>query len=167
MSKKLFIAIDNGVSGSIACVGERTFFAKTPVISVFKYTKKSSKVSRLLVPEFKEMLLEITTGYTPDEIIISLERPMVNPQRFAASISAMRCWEATLICLEELGLPYSYIDSKEWQKVVLPKGIKGSTELKKASLQVGNRLFPEYKDIKHPDRDALMISEYLRISYGR
>ena len=45
---------------------------------------------------------------------------------------------------------------------MLPKGIKGSDELKKMSLDVGNRLFPQFRDFKHPDRDGLLIAEYGR-----
>jgi hypothetical protein len=87
---------------------------------------------------------------------------MVNPQRFKASTSALRALEATIIVLEELRLPFQYIDSKEWQKEMLPKGIKGSSELKKASLDIGNRLFPQFKDVKHGDRDGLLMAEYCR-----
>jgi hypothetical protein len=65
-----------------------------------------------------------------------------------------------LIALEESQWAYEYIDSKEWQKSLLPKGLKGSEELKKASLDVGKRLFPSL-DIKK-DADGLLIAEYLR-----
>ena len=39
-----------------------------------------------------------------------------------------------------------YIDSKEWQKELLPSGCKGE-ELKTASRDIGCRLFPKYKDL--------------------
>ena len=55
-----------------------------------------------------------------------------------------------------------YVDSKDWQKVLLPKGTKGSDELKKASLDIGNRLFPQFADNKHKDRDGILIAEYGR-----
>ena len=167
MSKKLYLGIDNGISGGIACVGEKLEFYPTPIKKVLKYTKKKGYINRLDVPKFIEILSDMVKGYDISEIIISIERPMVNPTRWNASVSALRCWEATLICLEELNLPYSIIDSKEWQKTTLPKGVKGSSELKEASLQVGNRLFPTYKDVKHPDRDALLIAEHLRMTYDR
>ena len=47
------------------------------------------------------------------------------------------------------------------QKDMLPKGCKGE-ELKKASLDIGNRLFPSFKTVKHPDRDGLLIAEWAR-----
>jgi hypothetical protein len=60
-----------------------------------------------------------------------------------------------------LGCRIIYVDSKDWQKEMLPKGTQGE-ELKKASLDISNRLFPMYADFKHPDRDGLLIAEYAR-----
>ena len=58
---------------------------------------------------------------------------------------------------------YEYIDSKEWQKVLLQKGVKGP-ELKKASQDIGCRLFPKLKDIiiKQKDADGILIAEYCK-----
>jgi hypothetical protein len=77
----------------------------------------------------------------------------------------VRALEATLIALEEMEWPYSYIDSKEWQKVMLPSGLKGSDLLKKASLDVGKRLFPTLNIKK--DADGLLIAEYMRRTHER
>lgn len=160
--KKVFIGIDNGVSGSIACISDdRVSFLKTPVVVQQDYTKKKSNVTRIDVPHLSNLLANYTRDYKSSDIIVAVERPMVNPQRFIATASALRAWEATLIVLEHLKLPYQIIDSKEWQKSLLPKGVSG-VELKKASLDVGNRLFPEFREEKHPDRDSLLIAEYLR-----
>lgn len=165
MSKKLYIGIDNGISGTIGVVGEKTIFTSTPTRSVLKYTKKKANITRIDHKQLYELLNELTTNYKSDEVIVALERPMVNPKRFTATASALRAWESTLIVLELLQLPFLYIDSKEWQKIMLPKGIKGSPELKKASRDVGDRLFPMFKDIKHEDRDGILIAEYLRKTY--
>jgi hypothetical protein len=89
---------------------------------------------------------------------------MVNSTRFNATLSAIRALEATLIALEESQFPYEYIDSKEWQKLLLPKGLKGSDELKKASLDVGKRMFPELEIKK--DADGLLIAEFMRRKYS-
>lgn len=166
MSKKIFIGIDNGVSGTIGVTGEKVIFFKTPIKNVLKYTKKKANINRVDHEKLKEVLTEITANYDDSEIIVCLERPMVNPKRFTATSSALRAWEAMLIVVEQLGLPYSYIDSKEWQKELLPKGIKGESNLKEASKNVGDRLFPMFKDIKHKDRDGILIAEYLRRTYG-
>ena len=77
-------------------------------------------------------------------------------------MTAMRCFEAELTALEMSGIRFMFIDSKEWQKELLPKGISGSEELKKASLDIGNRLFPQFKGVKHKDRDGILIAEYAR-----
>lgn len=165
MSKKLFIGIDNGVSGTIGVVGEKTIFFNTPVNVVQDYTKKKANISRIDHKKLTELLVEITQGYSDEEIIVRIERPMVNPTRFNASKSALRALEATLIVVEQLGLPHSFIDSKEWQKDLLPNGIKGEADLKKASKDVGDRLFPMFKDLKHKDRDGILIAEYTRKTY--
>ena len=47
---------------------------------------------------------------------------------------------------------------------MLPKGIEGSAELKKASKDIGCRLFPSQADLinKHKDADGLLIAEWAR-----
>ena len=76
-------------------------------------------------------------------------------------MSAIRALEATLIALEILEMPYEYIDSKEWQKGLLPEGLKGEA-LKPASLDVGRRLFPKIDFKGFADADSLLIAEYQR-----
>ena len=63
--------------------------------------------------------------------------------------------------LEKLGIPYQFIDSREWQSVMLPKGTKGSDLLKKASYDIGKRLFPGLVE-KQKDADSLLIAEFVR-----
>ena len=94
---------------------------------------------------------------------VFLERPFTGKFN-KANVSAARALESTLIALERMELPFEYVDSKEWQKEMLPKGIKGTPELKKASLDIGCRLFPKHKEKikKHGDADGLLIAEYYR-----
>lgn len=162
--KKVFIGIDNGVSGSIGIISPNAVhFGKTPTFVQQDFQKKKKNITRVAHSELYELLRLHTDGFEASEIMVAIERPMINPQRYTATISAVRAWESTLITLESLGLPYQVVDSKEWQKKVLPQGVKGSPELKKASLDVGNRLFPQFKEIKHEDRDGMLIAEYLRL----
>lgn len=162
--KKVFIGIDNGVSGSIGIISPSTvYFGKTPTFVQQDFQKKKKNITRVAHSELYELLRLHTYGFKASEIMVAIERPMINPQRYTATISAVRAWESTLITLESLGLPYQVVDSKEWQKKVLPQGVKGSPELKKASLDVGNRLFPQFKENKHEDRDGMLIAEYLRL----
>lgn len=152
-----FIGIDNGVSGSIGIVSDG--IAKlypTPVKRVLNYTKKKSYVNRVDVDELKNMLM----FYLPDHPMINLERPMVNPGRFAATASALRAFEATIIALEQVGLGYQIVDSKQWQKQFLPVDIKGAANLKKASMERGIQMFPylEEKIKKQGDADGIFLA---------
>lgn len=158
---KISIGIDNGVSGSIGIIDDNgSTFIETPIKSEQNYTKKKANISRI----DWNALLAVLTPFKNSNCFILLERPMVNPQRFLATTSALRSLESTLTVIEYLGLPLSYIDSKEWQKALLPQGIKGSDELKKASLDIGCRMFPQHSDLikRHKDADGLLMAEYCR-----
>lgn len=160
--KKIFVGIDNGVSGTLSIIDESgVLFIKTPTKSEQNYTKKKGNITRIDVVKLKSEISNFLNFANPNDVIVGIERPMVNPTRFQATTSALRALEATLICVEDLQLPYMYLDSKEWQKELLPKGIKG-VELKKASKDIGDRLYPQFKDFKHEDRDGLLIAEYLK-----
>lgn len=157
---KIYIGIDNGVSGTIAVVGDdvETVFMKTPTKKEQNYTKEKQSITRLDATTFVEFLKQ----YEPNDVVVVMERPLVNPTMFKTTLCAIRCFEAELTLIESLKLKHMYIDSKEWQKSLLPKGVKGSDELKKASLDIGNRLFPQFEEMKHNDRDALLIAEWAR-----
>lgn len=156
---KIYVGCDNGVSGTIGIVGDdiEPYFTKTPVKSEQDYTKGKKNITRLDSLKF----MSLFNGMNKNELVFLIERPMVNPTRFTATVSALRCHEAMLNVIEILGCKHMYIDSKEWQKELLPKGCSGD-ELKKASLDIGNRLFPSFEEVKHPDRDGILIAEYGR-----
>lgn len=159
---QIFIGIDNGVSGSIGIINktDNSSFFETPVFSQQNYTKKKANITRI----DRKSLLKCFEIYNPENCFVLLERPMVNPTRFMATTSALRALESTLTVIEELTLPHAYIDSKEWQRKLLPAGVKGPEELKKASFDIGCRLFPQHSDIikKHGDADGILIAEYCR-----
>ena len=156
---KIWVGLDNGVSGSVGIVGNdiESVFVKTPVKKEQDYTKKKKIITRLDYSDF----MELFSKYNKNDICVLVERPLLNPSKFVASTSALRCHEAELIMLEIMGVRHMFIDSKEWQRVLLPKGCSGEG-LKKASLDIGNRLFPQFVDVKHPDRDGILIAEYAR-----
>jgi len=159
----IYVGIDNGVSGSIGIVdGDRqilvsSMYYKMPVFKSLSYTRHTQWISRIDIVRLKNLLCI----YSGRELRVILERPLVNPMMFKATQSAMRALEATLIVLEELKFSYMYCDSKEWQKVLLPSGLKGG-ELKKASLDIGMRLFPSIDFNGFADADGLLIAEYSR-----
>ena len=157
---KTYIGIDNGVSGTVAVIRDGSVsFGKTPVVKVQDYTKRKKMLSRLDAVAFDLIL----AGVDPDNTLVVMERPMINPTRFTATESAIRCHEAMLVLIERRGLAHQFVDSKEWQREMLPKGCSGD-ELKTMSREIGNRLFPKFADVKHPDRDALLIAEWARRS---
>lgn len=165
---KLYIGIDNGVTGTVAWVSNihPAGFLETPVKSEQSYTREKKNITRIDTKALESVLFELMekANVTPDECLAVIERPMVNPMRFMASCSALRALEATLIVLENLGIPRMYTDSRAWQKKLLPQGCKGAPELKRASEDIGLRLFPCLGDaIKHhKDADALLIAEWAR-----
>lgn len=161
MIDKWYIGIDNGVSGTIGVVdGNKSYFIKTPVKKEQSYTVKKQGISRV---EFHE-LYSFLRPFTRRPCFAMLERPLVNPKMFKTTMSAMRTLEAQVLILEALCIPLAYCDSKNWQKIMLPQGIKGSPQLKLASKDIGCRLFPAHKELitKHKDADGILIAEWAR-----
>ncbi len=156
--QRVFIGIDNGSTGSIGIIKEDGTYTltKLPVKLVQDFTKKKQNISRVQPKDLAKILAIAGPGS-----MIMIERPLINPSRFRNTMSAVRVFEATLIVIESLGLPYEMIDSRSWQSVLLPKGIKGP-DLKIASLQVGLRLYPETKGIKLDERDGILIAHFCK-----
>jgi len=152
------ISIDNGVSGSISILDEKGLakWYPTPIKKELNYTKKKAWLNRVDTVALAELL----NPYRDEVKICGLERPMINPMRWNASVSAIRALEATLIVLEGLRIPFRYIDSREWQKVMLPSGLKGADELKAAADAVCRRLFPNVEICKGGG-DSLLMAKYL------
>ena len=165
---KTIIGIDNGTTGTIGVINGAagTKFIKVPVVKQQDYTKKKKNVTRINVEMLKAFL--IGNVIDANNTLCVVERPMVNPTRFTATISAVRALESVITILEYMGLPYMYVDSKEWAKLMLPAGCKGSDQLKKASKDIGIRLFPQFKEMmmKHGDADGMLIAEYGHRTYG-
>lgn len=158
-----YIAIDNGVTGALALITEEgdSFITKTPTIKSRSYTKEVKYITRVNYPKLVALLRDYIGKSKDGYITVVMERAMIMPGRFVATLSAIRALEATQIALEEVGLKYSFIDSKEWQKVMLPPGTKGEA-LKTESLRVGKELFPGLASKIKKDADSLLIAEYTR-----
>lgn len=156
--KRCYIGIDNGVTGSIGVIYDdgASAFIPTPVRKVRDYTKEEQYFNRV---DWRTL-----TDNLPMNATVMLERPMVNPHAFVATKSALRALEATLIALEITDLPYTFIDSKEWQKEFIASSVIGHDKMKEASKQIGIELFPNHKSKieKHGDADGLLIAEFAR-----
>lgn len=168
--KTAYCGFDNGVSGTIGIIIDdpstgthETRFMLTPVKTELSYTK-SVKHERTRI-DFKALCALFKELHDScDRVFVLLERPMYNSTRFKASLSASASNEVFLISIEEFGFPYDQLDSKKWQKELLTAGLVGSAEQKRASMQIGCRLFPEHSDLirKHKDADGLFIAEYAK-----
>lgn len=162
---KVFGGIDNGVTGTIAVITPtKKLFLKMPVYKSRSYTKEVKYITRIDYTKLCALLEEISKE---GKCLFYLERPMINPKRWVASLSAIRALEATLLALEQYDIEYEFIDSRKWQHYMFPD-IRGTNFLKQASMMRGLELFPEYAKIikKHKDADALMIVQYLLESKG-
>lgn len=154
-SDRIYIGVDNGVTGTIGIVGiEFPFITPVPVKTEQSYTKTKQNITRV-----RWMVLRDILNY--QDALVLIERPMVNPGRLKATLSAMRCLEAVLIAVEWNNLAFQYVDSKEWQSVMLPKGIE-KEELKTVSLQIGKRLFPKIDWTGFKDADSILMAEWAR-----
>jgi|SRR3990167_2476731 len=163
---KTYIGIDNGTTGTITIINENTsVHFKTPIKKELSYTKKKQYISRI---DYIQLGIIMARNIKQNDVFCLIERPMINPMRWKASMSAIRALETTLIYLEEHWIPYQYIDSKEWQKYFLPKNLKvkkkggrkiSTSELKEAVVDIARRLFPS---IKTKDADSVLIAEYAR-----
>lgn len=177
MKSKTYLGVDNGVSGTLGVIypNNKYYFKKTPIKNCLHWTRVEQHVNRIDYNILHEMFSKAKEK-SKGNILIILERPFANALRYKAAISAARAYEATIICIEELEIPYIIIDSKDWQKELLPsintkkrsiknKGKKKErkeVDTKKLSLEVGNRLFPKMREVRHPDRDGLLIAEWAR-----
>lgn len=164
---KIRIGIDNGVSGSIGIIeqdGTSDFHTmKQFTHKEQDYTKRKKGITRLKA----QVLHQYLYRYVGDDVKVLIERPMVNPKHFNTTVCAVRIMEATMNVLELLKFGYEFIDSREWQKELLPQGTKGSSNLKKASLDVGSKLFPHFRTRfkTQKDADGMLIAEYCRRKY--
>lgn len=164
MEREVIIGIDNGCTGTIGVIDSKhePEFILTPSFKTQDYTKAKKGISRIDVVKLYDFIKSHTEGRESVSIAY-LERPMINPTRFSTSIICARTYEATITVLETLKIPYQPVDSKEWQKELLPSSRKKGTTsdvLKKESMDVGIRLFPQFKELitKHKDADGILMA---------
>jgi len=157
---KVTIGIDNGTSGTVAIVSDAcSVFFKTPIREALHYTKSKKTIKLLDWDQLQKEIRAFTDA--SDNPHAYIERPMVNPMFFNTSMFAMSCYLSTRQCLEIHGIGFTTVDSKSWQKTMLP-GFKGKAELKKASKLRGIELYPQHKDLitKQKDADGLLIAHH-------
>lgn len=154
MNPGIVIGIDNGSSGSVAILGENVgpqFFA-VPTQESMHYGKTRAGTTQRL----DRAALKRAINYGNAQVFI--ERPYTG-KFLNATLPAHRFFEATICTLEDLGLGFQVIDSRDWQSAFFPN-VKGSADLKKASRLRGIELYPQLKDAitKQGDADGLLIA---------
>ena len=171
----LIIGMDNGATGTVcAWIPEHSWisFQLTPSKRQQNYQKQTKSIDRVDHQKLKEWISEaIRVGKkhykSKLKTAIVLQRPMVNPQRFDASLNAVRALEATLIVIQQLQLSYIVIDSKLWQHQFFGKSTIG-LDLKLQSLKRGLEQLKKIEGtqkmqqtaLQHGDADALMIAKF-------
>jgi hypothetical protein len=156
MNNRTYIGVDNGVTGTIGIITPYCEeILAVPTKKQQDYTKAKQNITRLDFDRFYEILDAYPFCF------VGFERPMVNPQRWVATKSALRVWEAELIAVEKLKVPYIIIDSKQWQKEFFPNQFE-SGQTKELSNQVGKRLFPKLENTFN-DYDGILIAKYLQL----
>lgn len=156
---KRYIGIDNGVTGTMALVdegGSVTGWQRTPTKSELDYHSSTVRWIRRIDTVRMESTLRSWLP-NPDFALAVMEQPAVDRIHFTTSISAARSFEATLIVLESIGVPYIVVSSKKWQRTMLPKGVKGRADLKAAANEVARKLAPSFTE-SHKDGDALVMA---------
>jgi hypothetical protein len=160
---RITIGIDNGISGTVGVIGpDGTLFELIP-------TKKH------LMGKAGKVIKRIDHGALDDilspfdcmaaharEVHAFVERPFTgSPMMINTATLSARSHEAVLIVLEQAGIGYTVVDSKEWQKPILG-AVKGSAALKEASALRGAQIYPAHaaaiKD--HGDADGLLIAHH-------
>ncbi len=159
--KRITVGVDNGTSGSIAIIGpDGSIFESMP-------TKKAlmGKAGKVINRINHSALDDILLPYTESggcEIRAFVERPFTgSPMMINTCILSARSFEAVIIVLEQAGIGYTVVDSKEWQRAVLGD-VKGSAALKQASRLRGPQIYPAHaKAIEtHGDADGLLIAHF-------
>jgi hypothetical protein len=155
------IGCDNGSTGTLAVIrdGVCLHFGPTPTKDALHYGKKGKLTKRLDRAAFRSGIEPLVDGGISRAYV---ERPFTGgPMMINAMLSARGFFEATLCALEDMGIGYEVVDSGEWQKAMLG-AVKGSAELKKASMLRGIQIYPEWADAikKHGDADALLIAHH-------
>ncbi len=155
------IGLDNGTTGSLAVYDtESNIMAlhSLPTKHELSFQKKAKHITRIDFPGLCELLTRIKSG--ANDIHCFMEKPFSGGSRMInTSILSHRCFEAEIIALEECEIGYTVISSKIWQRNLLPKGIVGSKELKKASYDVAKRLYPYLAEkLNTSNADSVLIA---------
>lgn len=163
------IGLDNGTTGSLAVYDtELNIMAihSLPTKKELSYQKEAKHITRIDFPGMCELLSRIKKG--ENNIHCFMEKPFnAGPRMMNTALISIRCFEAEVIALEECEIGYTVVSSKIWQKRLLPKGLKGSAELKKAAYDVAKRLYPYLATkLNLSNADSVLIAHNFKAGLG-
>lgn len=172
MADKVYMGVDNGTTGTIGVIGLKDAMVFFPFTKKeLDYHKKAKNITRIDFPRMRACFLDFKNAAKEagKELYVIIERPFTGMAHTA--VLAGRTLESMLIALELESIPYEIVTATDWmgtkaKEGMLPKGIVGRANVKRASVQVGCRLFPELADQirKHKDADGILIAEWARRS---
>ena len=160
--RNMYIGIDNGVTGGIACLsmisGELIAYEKMPI-------KKARGGNEIDCRALRD-IFEVMTNGQSEKAIYVIEEPGGSKSAQAAK-SMSGSFHATRAIMEVKGLVYHRITPQKWQKAMLPNCKAGDT--KPRALALTKEIYPEESFILKGCRkahdgiiDAVLIAEYAR-----
>ena len=194
---KYILGFDNGTTAHFTLLdisGNLISYQKVPTYQhpswkkpKIKRTKtKTGKISKKTIQShftFVDIKALKTSLYqmiqSSSDVICYIERPAVNffmGWQIQSSLSAFGAWQAVLYVLQDLGIKYITIDSKEWQNALIPEATgKNNKEylktlkrgernvlLKQSADAFAKKLFPQLQFKDQGDGDSCCIAEYYR-----
>lgn len=155
------IAIDNGVTGSIAILGPNCCMLTSTPTKGAVMGKAGNIIRRVDIEELK-LWIGNAFPLVPNGVHAYIEKPFTGSAKFIkTTVLAARAFEATAIAMEQLEIGYEVVSSGDWQKAMLP-GVKGRPALKSASRAKGIQLYPALKATIEEigDADSLLMATH-------
>lgn len=159
---RVWVGIDNGTTGTIGIIFSRGdyMFTRVPSKEEINYQrKKVHTITRI----HRQNLITLLTGSLAgaSDVRVMIEKPYTQAIASQALTCGHRALEAVLNVVEDLSYPHEIIPASDWQKMLLPAGLKG-IQAKRAGVDVCRKLFPQLDWDKIKDADGMLIAEYCR-----
>jgi len=133
------IAIDPGITGGIAFIGDDVTVKPLPINATLetKIVKKKEKKIKKSIIDVTQLIVWFNQ-FKPDIIIIE---DIFLPGNQGGNKTVGMNYGRIFAIAEFFGIPIETVRPQVWQKVMLP-GIKGRDELKPAGIDKVNKLYP-------------------------
>lgn len=190
MSGTWVLGFDNGVSGSFTLMdpkGRVVMFEHVPTYKEDKWTKPKTKKLKTKVKETKDKITLIDIDALQRMLISKvgvlsdvhcfLERPAISYNAawsMQTSISASMSWAYVIYVLKKLNIKRTDIDSRDWQKALIPEAMGENNKdymktlkagdrnklLKEASDMLAKQIWSKFKSKEVGAGDSVCIAQY-------